>query len=821
MGASSLVALALLGAGAPAYAATAAAAAADEATATNAPVGLTEVVVTARRREENVQRVPSTVQVLTKQALLQRGIHTEADLQLNVPGLVVRSFDTSNYMSFAIRGESLDSYSGSAPGVQPYINEIPVSAYTPSAIFDMQNVQVLKGPQGTLFGRNSTGGAVLYTTTMPGNVFGGYASLQYGNLDKLIAEAAVDLPILPDKVQLRLAGTFADGGNYVHNLYDGKELGEHDGGAYRATLVLKPTDKLTNTTTFQYVNQYGRSTPAQVSYTAPCGYAFNNNACLYVPSNPTFQAFIQPGQTLFPYEPYPIGKTFNFPAGPGYPAGTAVNGVFPYGFYLYNAFIHNQRPYTVDDPGNFAFHSIADFLGNTTTYQVTPDFELKNSFGYQLASLHSSTNNSLSSYYIQNTGGNPPGGPNVERPIITIFSDEFQAQGKAFDNKLTYIVGFFFNDEKDDFNSPINGIAIFGDGPPVLGGTYVPFSVRYHLVEEDRSLAGFAQATYAVTDKLNFTGGVRYTDDLITAFQGQDVFNPDGTNPQHQSDHETNPSWTVTVDYHVSPEWMLYVTNRGSFRVGGYSVAQAPGPGGSNLSAGEGGNHFLPETIVDVEAGSKFNGNLGGVPVRFNVDIFNAWVTNVQKSLDTLVNNTISSVTLNVPKSNVFGIETDFEFRLTDWLSVGGNAAYTDAEFVSKQATIDLFGTPTQAYLGHFADAPKYAGALFADFTIPLAPNYGTLKYHVDVYYQSGLYTSSVSDIYTPYSELPEYALVNMRLDWHEPFGKKGLTASMFVKNLGDKLYYAGGSAGAPDIGAESVNYGQPRTFGGILRYEW
>ena len=163
------------------------------------------IVVTARRRTELLNDVPVTVAALSAAALETRGVHTEADLQLSIPGLLVRSSNNNNEINFVMRGESVDAYSGSPPGVQPYVNEMPLPIMAATKFYDLESVQAVKGPQGTLFGRNSTGGAVLFQTREPTDEFGGYASIQYGNLDKLVAEAAVNLPV-SDAIRLRLAG---------------------------------------------------------------------------------------------------------------------------------------------------------------------------------------------------------------------------------------------------------------------------------------------------------------------------------------------------------------------------------------------------------------------------------------------------------------------------------------------------------------------------------------------------------------------------------------------------------------------------------------
>jgi len=151
-----------------------------------------------------------------------------------------------------MRGQTTDAFSGVLPGVLPYVNEIQLNSLSAGSIYDMASVQVLKGPQGTLFGRNDTGGAVLFTTQKPTNEFGGYVSASTGNFDLASAQGAVNLPIAPDKIMLRLAGDYTYRGGYVHDLGSGDMLCVVNRRSGRATLLLKPVDGFSNQTTFQY-----------------------------------------------------------------------------------------------------------------------------------------------------------------------------------------------------------------------------------------------------------------------------------------------------------------------------------------------------------------------------------------------------------------------------------------------------------------------------------------------------------------------------------------------------------------------------------------
>ena len=194
----------------------------------------------------------------------------------------------------------------------------------------------------------------------------------------------------------------------------------------------------------------------------------------------------------------------------------------------------------------------------------------------------------------------------------------------------------------------------------------------------------------------------------------------------------------------------------------------------------------------------------------------NSWITDVQKTAYIVFAGTVSSATVNVPKSEVEGIEADFNVRPVEWLTVGGSTAYTDARFT--QATSTLLGNPVT--YGPFGDVPRFSGSLYGDTQWKLPNDKGSLNYHVDVYGQSAFYFSNLGGSVLPGTELPAYTLINMRLDWANIMGSR-LKVGLFVKNLANKLYYTGGSAGAEDFSVESATFGMPRTFGLAVREDF
>jgi iron complex outermembrane recepter protein len=763
--------------------------ASNSAIAQTAPAGaaaetqLDEVVVTARRRSEALQDVPVSVAVLNASALETEGVHTEADLELTIPGLVILSGNNNNELNYVMRGESVDAYSGSPPGVQPYIDEVPFPVQSSTAFYDLNNVQAVKGPQGTLFGRNSTGGAVLFETQSPTNEFGGYASVQYGNLDRLITEAAVNLPLVSDRLLIRLAGTVTSGGAYVRNLYDGSMLGDKEERSGRITIEARPIDNLTNLTTIQLGHTTGTDAPNTAYYTVPCGQPSGFNSCTYSPANQPFFSNLLSGK-LFP----------------GYPSGY----VYPGGFATLEAFQRSQGTYVIDQNAGFRHDLENDFIINKTTFDLAKDLSIKNIFGYSFAKNQIGYDTDYSPYPIVQMyspsalveGLAEP----TETSTTTTYSDELQLTGEAFESRLNYLVGVFFIDSTEAYFSPL----WLGD---------INASVAYQATTDDKSYAGFTQETYKLTDQLNLTVGGRYTVERVNMVQGEESIFGVG-NPQH--DTEDKPSWTVSLDYHFNNDFMVYATTRGSWRRGGFNPFNPPTATPTTAAQSPGGNFFLPETIRDVEGGFKLNTHVVGMPLQANVAVYNSWITDIQKTAYTVIAGTVSSATINVPKSRIWGIETDANIRPVDWLRLGGAASYTDARFTDAQSS--LFGS-TVTY-GPFGDTPRFSGSIYAETKTNLPQDAGSLNYHVDLYGQSSFYFSNLGGTVLPGTQLPGYRLLNMRLDWADIYGK-GLKASLFVKNLTNKLYYTGGSAGAQDFSVESATFGLPRTYGVYLRKDF
>lgn len=227
---------------------------------------LEEVLVTARRIGESLQDVPQTVNVVKGDALEEYSIHNFEDMDVLVPGLSLESSDNGFTSSASMRGVAFNAESGASPTVEFYLNEAPVaSSVVFQSMFDVGQIEVLKGPQGTLRGKSSPSGAITITTNKPVlNEFEGYVSTTASNIDSSNVQGAVNIPILEDKIALRVAGTTDDNeANGVRSVHSSKEPSKKT-DAVRASVIFTPVEALEMTLTYQDLTS-NRNTFVQVA----------------------------------------------------------------------------------------------------------------------------------------------------------------------------------------------------------------------------------------------------------------------------------------------------------------------------------------------------------------------------------------------------------------------------------------------------------------------------------------------------------------------------------------------------------------------------
>lgn len=771
--------------------------------------GKDDIVVTAQRREEKLSRVPLSVVAFGSEALQTRGIASEQDIGALVPGLQVKNGQNSNQLSFSMRGQTLDPFSGTSPAVLTYLNEAPYNpGNTSTAFFDLGSIQVLKGPQGTLFGRNATGGAVLYSTPMPGDVFSGYltargASRNYGQI-----QAAVDLPIAPGLLAVRLAVDVTRGDGYIRNINTGNTLGDKNSRSGRATILFTPSSAIRNVTVLQYDDVKG---------TEGAGGIWTYNSSPICTPGPCTPAQLASGQ----FTQYNSDGTNHLivhkPGDPGAPltdtlaaiyggnSGPVAPGFFPGGVEGYTRFTR-ANPYKVWLQYDLPHRAKNFFASNTTEIELGGDVKIKNIFSYMKGDAQTPGNLTGGPFgglwLFKLSGVNATGIPGGEIFHAENLSDELQLQGKTGDGRLTYTVGLFYSRSRRNEEIPIN---IGGD----LGLPAPIADIAYDYRNREDSKAVFAQIGYKLTSKLTVNVGGRYTWVKVGITQDAgNVFGVDPASPAATQEKKLSaPAWTFNAQYQIDPDNMIYFAQRGSFRSGNLNGTVAPF---TDPLTGRPANFFKNEYVHDFEVGYKFNGRLGGIPAQLNIAAYDVIVKDAQHALYAVVGGAPAGFTVNVPQSITKGVEVDANFGLASWLDLGFNLAYTDARYTKTSVPIPFVGTlPVDTY----PDSPKWSGSANVTVKFPVPENVGKVDLRADFYGQTHTFFSSTNGTSTPGTRLEGYSTVGLRLDWKQILDSK-VSAAVYVRNLTNNVYYIAGYALGASSGVNTAYPGEPRTIG-------
>ena len=756
-----------------------------------------DIIVTARRRAENIQSTPVSITAFGTESLRQAQIRDTQDLLFKTPGVFLAGSGGRENSNFSIRGQSKALAGNSAPGVISYFADVPAPTLGSSIpTYDLASVQVLKGPQGTLFGRNTTGGAILYYPTTPTYIVEGYAQAAYGSYNAFIGEAAINLPIVDQKVALRIAGQYQKRDGWTKNIGVGKAADDLNSRALRGTLLLEPVEGFKNTTIVDYYRN--RST---------------GGASVLV--------------DVF--------------AGPNALTATGTLSAAQAQLALQRA-----RGVRVINSDIDAFERADRFgITNRTEATLSSAIQMVNIFGYRHTKVdYFSSVDGLPTLISDGTGAIPKGLPvevvgGRQTSDVEQFTDELQLRGKAADGKLDWLVGGFYLKSKP--KGPTGTyIPIF-----ILPGiTNAPFNYGFFT---ETSKALFANVTYkldGIADGLRFNAGFRQTWDDIRACVGggtspDPVLSPADCNNavaaiKNSSVNRTKsnaPTWTVGLDWQASPELFVYAVTRHGYRAGGINSPTLAGRLAPFQS-------FNPEKVTDAEVGVRSDFRAGDVAIRFNASPFVGWYSNVQVPItglntqatcslvtpggtsapkspdgDCNPNNDPSGGTLlvNAGSTRVAGIDLSARIAPTPSLSFEAGATFLDLKTRSLTVPTDL-----QAYLRvlqvPFNLVAKQTITAGVHWVLPVPESIGKTAFTGDFYHSSSVQSSDAI--------LPAYNLVNIRLDIGG-IGGSPIDASVFVRNLFDKQYLASSNVGSNLLGIQSGFFGAPRTVGFELRYRF
>lgn len=727
-----------------------------------------EVVVTARRKEESAQTVPVAVTALSAGKLEQFKINNLDDLQYFDPSLnVSASSGRPNQPIYSLRGiRPTEAVFGQDPTVAIYMADVVLSPSKASnqGMYDLQSVQILKGPQGTLFGRNTTGGAILLTPKKPGEEFGGNVMVGAGNFGLWETEFGVDLPVT-DTFALRVAGRVTDKDGYQKNVAPGQYYGDRRGGgetySTRVTAVWDISDSVVNETvlTWDKVDLNGRTA--------------------------TLQA-LNPGSAL---------RFYN---------GAALPSIF-------ESFERAQSRDVHKIESDMRERSEAEVAGilNTTTIQLNDNLTLKSIAAYR----------DMDAYEVVDMDATAIAGilTSTQSTELEHASYELQLLGTALDGKLDWVTGLYWYYEDGVEHSP--GNVMYALQPAKNPFTQV---ARVH----NNSYSIFGQGTYHFNDQWSVTAGARWTYDEkeldVMAGDPTACGLSDGVGllPLDQcnvsmSESFSQPTGTVSVEYKPNDFTMFYASSRLGYRAGGFN-ARASRP--------DEYEPFDQETVVDLELGSKIDWGIGDWSMRTNAALYRQWYDDIQRTVVvTGPTGAPGSAIQNAAKATVTGLELEQTISPTENLTLMLQYAYTDPEYNSwVDNGVDVSDTP-------FFFTPEHAFTATISYRYPLAGDAGTLTFGASAAWQdeiwlNALQTSAIIDsvpssIY-PALKQDDYWLVGLTVGWENVMGSNvDLTA--YAKNITDEEYAVGGVMLYHSLGLSTKVYGEPRSYGLQLRYQF
>jgi iron complex outermembrane receptor protein len=786
---------------------------------------LEEIVVTARRKEERVQTVPIAITAFSQADLDRNHIQDVQDLARNVPSLAV-----SNSQADANAPYSSQTRLRGLPGTVIYFADVPLGAadyatgtglthgLSAGFYFDLDNLEVLKGPQGTLFGKNSIGGLISIEPKKPTNNFEGYVSAKFGNYNDREFEGAVNIPIIQDKLLVRIAGQSQQRDGYTKDFYTGKDYDNRDYYSWRVGVTFRPTDDIENYLVYDgyYQDSNGSSTIAK----------YVNPKFVLVADASKVDPRLGFLSNFFPDPKKPATITLgNGPSLGGLATdfgGTIAAAQAAGGFSFFPNIsqivaqqqalgVRTELGHSVQGIGKDYFYGFTD----VATWDIADSLTVKNIAAARVFKQLSTTDDfGAGNLPVLNIG--VPGNQRQWGDNSIQYSEELQLQGKALNDKLAWVAGGYL-----EYDGPL--------GDTVLGSTAVGNPAFYHFTNTARSQAVFAHGIYDLSDYvdgLRFTAGYRYTWDHITAEErGTNVVDgvtrkPDGTpnncsavinvdNKCHLSagGNFSSFGWNVGLDEQLTPTTLIYVRSGNAYR-----------PGGFNLNVGPDQEKFQPEHVTDVEIGTKIDWDLWGIHGRTNADLYHTDYKSIQVQelisvVDAQGNTHVNSAYQNAATATLEGGELEASIVPYKGVEIEPHASYIYAHYNQYPTG---FGTlndnPAFQYL------PKWQYAVTATYHLPIDESYGDISISGTYSWYGHQYLSvNAGEIYPI---MPSYENIDLQINWTNAMGYP-VDLGFFMTNVQDNVHVVGGFPIYAQLGFTSLVYNAPQMYGFSMKYRF
>ena len=758
--------------------------AADQSAASSNDNALQEIVVTAEFRKEKLQETPLAITALSGDALASRNITNLADVANAAPNVTMfqanAAYGKTNAASIRGIGQGDFNFASAEPGVGMYIDDV-YFATTFGSLFDLldvDRVEVLRGPQGTLFGKNTIGGAIRIISKKPQGDDSGSLSFTTGNFDRRELRGMMDVSLIKDVLMLRVTGMSKTRRGYVNRidyacahpstagtlpvqaLGQGNCIIGHEGGldvrGLRAQLRWVPSDNFEDNFSAEVMDDNSEAA-AEVMLVADPSIA---------PALAGFNA-----STLVPKYGIPYDSRF-------VTAGT------------YNTYSTFYDPNTgIKYPAKNTVHNWA--FSNTADWKINDAVRLKSITAYQ-------------GYWgdFSDDQDNSPMGIAWAYNLLDHhqFTQEFQLTGKTLNDRLDWATGVFYFDgfSMNRGHVNLNFFGSFGPGFPFFGQPLFNFDQNDPARTKDKAI--FAQTTFAFTDQFHLTTGVRYTkEDKNYTFNH---FNPQLAIPSPVLDLRgvegktsySHVDWKAGVDYEWTPNVMTYASVTTGFRGGGLN----PRPF-DNAQV----TTFAPEKTTSFEIGEKsewfdhrLRANVAAYLSRYRDVVINSQRLDNQGIPFTGPQNVgsadIKGFELELQAHPIGALELSANVGLTDfkWKNLGGAEGcqdYTALQIAGGAACIS--GNP--GYGDIIPGMSKWQADVGGQYTFALTGG-SSLVPRLDYHYATKRY-NNYYNLWNggnggPIAVTPDVGLLSGRITWMD--AAKKWSVALFGTNLTDKYYY-------------------------------
>ena len=792
---------------------------------------LEEVVVTAQKREQSLQDAPIAISAFSSDRIEQMGITEVQDVSLYTPNMVgAVQPASSSTVNFAIRGITQGEPVMSVdPAVGVYMNGVYLARNNGLAfeVVDIERIEVLRGPQGTLYGRNSTGGAINIVTAKPTGELAARQKVTVGNRGVFKSHTTINTPEYSG-LSGALSYLYSKQGGYVDNdtprslstTGDTGDFGEQDSNAANLAIHWDVSDTLRADYNFDYTDSSGMPPAFQLTAVTPnfvTGPNANANPIsipgigdidtwpLFPGSNDqgfgdqvlagTYAAFGgNPSAPLCSLDQACVGFA-NAPSaafGGGTPSMAfmgGMDGAYSAGEQNVDA---DQRaaglvlPYAGREELSIRGHSL------TLSWDVSDSLQIKSISAYRDMEVDQYTDLSGGGFNdLRSVGGG----------LVSLFatSGSFKSQDQFSQEiqfigtreRLEYVAGLYYFEENAS-ESTQETVA------PLLGS----FTPRKSYTAENSALAAFGQATWTpaiLEDRLRVTLGLRYTEDdrKLDLDEG-------GARARFSSDF-SNTSGGISLDYAFTDEISGYAKYSNGYKAGGFMARTSI----------ENQKPFAEETVDAYEIGlkSEFWGNR----VRFNAALFRNEFDDLQLSQFAPTSSGAESVINNAGSATIQGFEVDLVALLAQGLTVNFSYGYLDPQYDEY-----LFSSPASGFVpvdvsdnAHFPSVAEQNGALGMQYDfVPFS--FGELSARLDISYNDGYKHGTLDSPFDRYTEADPFTLVNARVTLSDIAltDHSGVRLALWGKNLTDEEYRSYGITAFQTLGFVGAVFNEPRTYG-------